>query len=70
MLATSLLFAPPSMTRMERVGSSSASRPAMMQPAVPPVDIISQGGYKGEISSRGPPAMIMSTSSMSSASLL
>jgi hypothetical protein len=49
MLATSLLFAPPSMTRMERVGSSSARRPAIMQPAVPPVgdQDISGGRMKG-----------------------
>jgi hypothetical protein len=49
MLATSLLFAPPSMTRIERVGSSSATRPAIMQPAVPPVgdQNISGGRMKG-----------------------
>jgi hypothetical protein len=49
MLATSLLFAPPSMTRMEREGSFSARRPAMIQPAVPPVgdQSISKGRTKG-----------------------
>ena len=47
MLATSLLFAPPSITRIERDGSSSASRPAIMHPAVPPMQDTISGGTVG-----------------------
>jgi hypothetical protein len=56
MCGTSLLLAPPSITRMLRLGEASASRAAIIQPAVPPgVDKISclleNKGRKGKCTS-------------------
>jgi hypothetical protein len=70
MCGTSLLFAPPSITRTLRFGDASAMRAAMMHPAVPPGKDESQprDGVRKWVNV--PPAMIISTSSMSSASLV
>ena len=80
-LGTLRLFSPPSMTKMDRLGSASASLPATIQPAVPPVMLYmsdySQASLptlQGRLPLRFhpdlPPAMMTSTSLMSSASLL
>jgi len=40
MQVTSLLFAPPSIRSIDRSGSDSARRPAIIQPAVPPIKCV------------------------------